>query len=81
MLPTAVGASEGPNHPSPTQSFFHQCPDPSCSYDCLRGKLAGIDYVAGTVIDGNQPLDPLARDVLAEATLPPPTASRDLART
>ena len=48
-LPAAVSPSEGPNHPSPSQRFFHKLLDPPVvrpthprSYDSLRGQSAGI---------------------------------------
>ena len=48
-LPTVVGPSKSPNHPSPAQGLIHECLDPPvvcpnhpCSHDRLCGQSPGI---------------------------------------
>ena len=72
-LPTVVGPSKNPNHPSPAQSLFHQCLDPPVvSPQTIHApSLLELDCVASTVTDGAN----LSPEVLAEATPHQPPAA------
>ena len=74
-LPTVVGPSKSPNHPSRLQASFTNAlihrwsaQITHAAMTAYAASLLEFDCVASTVTDGNQPF---TSEVLAEATLPP----------